>query len=150
MCTMSTSLATTSSRFAYACSTRHSSATWRDRSGEEAITPTTVAPARPAARRCTSPIIPAPRMATRFDAEDPMKVSVERAARRVAGGENDLRDGGAHLDDRGQRRHPAAGGDRADRPRVRRRGGGGRDRPGAAAGGVRAGPGGPRRDGARP
>src|SRR5918998_1245235 len=120
MWTMSTSLATTSSRFAYACSTPHSAATSRDRSGLEAITPTTVAPARTAARRCTSPIIPAPRTATRFDAEDPMKVSVERAAGWLARGKNDPRDGGPDPAGGGQRRDPAAGGHRPLRLRVRR------------------------------
>ena len=52
--------------FSYACSAPQLSATWRDRSGLEAITPTIRAPARIAARRCTPPIIPAPRIATRF------------------------------------------------------------------------------------
>src|ERR671914_1477931 len=88
MCTISASPAATSSRSAYPCSTPQASATARERSGLEAITPTTVAPANRAARRCTSPIIPAPRMATRFDAEDPMKLSVEPAVRAPSTGKN--------------------------------------------------------------
>ena len=88
MCTISASPAATSSMSAYACSTPQAFATARDRSGLEAITPTTVAPASRAARRCTSPIIPAPRIATLFDAEDPMKVSVEPAAGGAAQGKN--------------------------------------------------------------
>ena len=73
---------------AYACSTPQDFATARERSGLEASTPTTVAPASRAARRCTSPIMPTPRMATRFDAEDPMKVSVEPATRAATAGKN--------------------------------------------------------------
>ena len=54
------SLAATSSMSAYACSAPQAAATSRDRSGLEAITPTTSAPASSAARRWTSPIMPAP------------------------------------------------------------------------------------------
>src|SRR5215211_5688004 len=64
---MSALLSATSSMLPYACSTLHASATSRERSAVEAITPRTCAPASIAARRCTSPIIPAPRIATRFD-----------------------------------------------------------------------------------
>jgi hypothetical protein len=50
----------------YACSTPQSSATCRERSGVDAITPKIWAPASIAARLCTSPIIPAPSIATRL------------------------------------------------------------------------------------
>src|SRR6188768_1724228 len=66
MCTTVALLSATSSMLPYACSTPHASATSLERSGLEAITPRTCAPASSAARRCTSPIIPAPRIATRF------------------------------------------------------------------------------------
>src|SRR5215211_1714617 len=66
MCTMSALLSATSSMFPYACSTPQASATCLERSGLDAITPRIRAPACIAARRCTSPIIPAPRIATRF------------------------------------------------------------------------------------
>ena len=65
-CTISALLSATSSMLPYACSTPQASATCRERSGVEAITPRISAPASIAARRCTSPIIPAPRIATFF------------------------------------------------------------------------------------
>ena len=65
-CTISALLSATSSMLPYACSTPQASATSRERSGLEAITPSNSAPASTAARRCTSPIMPAPRIATCF------------------------------------------------------------------------------------
>ena len=72
MCTTSMSLAATSSMSANAVSAPQDAATSWDRSGEEAITPTTSAPASSAARRWTVPIMPVPRMATRRRAEEPV------------------------------------------------------------------------------
>src|SRR5688500_2206660 len=66
MCTTSALLSTTSEILPYACSTPQASATSRERAGLAAITPTIPAPAGTAARRCTSPIMPAPRIATCF------------------------------------------------------------------------------------
>jgi DNA-binding response OmpR family regulator len=64
MCTISALLSATSSMLPYASSAPQARATSRERSWLEAITPRISAPASTAARRCTSPIMPAPRIAT--------------------------------------------------------------------------------------